>query len=121
MSGVEVDGAVDVVAVADEQDVLELRQRCRGSVATLRRYSAGVVTSTLPSPRSSRWWIGSGPKAENSGQKTLRVLERAERGDVQLRDPAEQGEHPVAPPTPRRRSTLAKRLVRSRARRRWRR
>ena len=30
----------------------------------------GVVTSTLPEPSVSRIWIGSGPNAENSGEKT---------------------------------------------------
>ena len=39
----------------------------RAAGATLRRYSAGVVTSTRPSPSASRWRTGSGPKAENSG------------------------------------------------------
>ena len=55
---------------AEEQHVLELGQPVADG-ATFRRYSAGVVTSTRPSPRSRRCRIGSGPNAANNGQNTL--------------------------------------------------
>ncbi|MNP44980.1 hypothetical protein D3C76_1388680 [compost metagenome] len=49
---------------------------CRSSgnparmLSTLRRYSAALVTRTLPSPSTRRVAMGSGPNAENSGQTT---------------------------------------------------
>ncbi len=42
--------------------------------ATLRRYSASVVTSTLPAPRARRVRIGSGPNAEKRGDTTVAFL-----------------------------------------------
>ena len=50
-----------------------------------------MVTSTRASPSARRAAIGSGPNAENSGQKTLPFFERAERRDVELGDAP--GEH----------------------------
>jgi hypothetical protein len=41
------------------------------TLATLRSYSASVVTSTAPWPMLMRVAIGSGPKAEKSGVTTV--------------------------------------------------
>ena len=43
-----------------------------------------------------REWIGSGPKAENSGQKTFLCFSVPERGDVQLGNAIGQHEHALA-------------------------
>ena len=83
--------------VADQQHVLQSRAATSRSSATLRLYSAAVVTSTRPSPRLIRWRIGSGPKAENSGQKTLPSFQRAERADVKLGNAPGQQEHALSP------------------------
>jgi hypothetical protein len=54
-----------------------------------------VLTSTAASPSWSRCRTGSGPKAGKSGENTA-VLQCAQSRDVQLRNPAEQREHPIA-------------------------
>ena len=57
-----------VVGSPDEQHVLEARQLSR--TARPCAVEPGVVTSTRAVAERSRSRMGSGPKAENSGEKT---------------------------------------------------
>ena len=43
-----------------------------------------------------RWRIGSGPKAEKSGQKTLPIFQRPERADVKFGNSPSEQKHPLA-------------------------
>ena len=61
----------DLVRGADQQYVLESGQRSVAAQPPCVCRASTVVTSTRPSPIPIRWRIGSGPKAEKSGQKTL--------------------------------------------------
>ena len=61
--------------------------------ATLRRYSIGVVTRIRIRPSCSRWAIGSGPNAENSGVNVHRALSEPERADVEVGNPTGQRRH----------------------------